>query len=118
VTPILYQGAIISIGETRSSAYVIGLPSGARAGGPWRVAEGVRVPGAGEAVIDRGVAEKAGIGLGDTVRIIGRDFKIAGLSEGTAGLGLFRCLHLYGRFRTAPGKHADGKLRAGDGQPG
>ncbi len=89
VTPILYQGAIVSLRQARTSAYVIGLPPGAGAGGPWNVTAGVRIPGDGETVIDRGVAEKEGMGLGDTVKILGRDFKIVGLSEGTAGLGFF-----------------------------
>jgi putative ABC transport system permease protein len=89
VTPILYQGAVITLGEARSSAYVIGLPPDAMAGGPWKVTAGVRIPEAGQAIIDRGIAEKAGMGLESTVKILGRNFKIAGLSEETAGLGFF-----------------------------
>ncbi|MBI5349023.1 MAG: ABC transporter permease, partial [Chloroflexi bacterium] len=38
------------------------------------------------AIIDRGVAEKSGVGLGDEVEIFGEDFKVVGLSEGTASL--------------------------------
>ncbi len=43
-------------------------------------------PGPGEAVIDRSVAEKSGVGLGDNVEILGTKFKLVGLSEGSASL--------------------------------
>jgi putative ABC transport system permease protein len=55
-------------------------------GGPWDVVEGAGQPGPGEAVIDRRFARRAGVGLGDQVTMLGRDFRIAGLTEGTASL--------------------------------
>ncbi len=86
VTPILYLTNMIVIGEERSLAYVIGLPPRAAAGGPWRVVAGQALPAVGEAIIDQGVALKSGVGLGDEVEILGEDFKVAGLSDGTATL--------------------------------
>lgn len=84
VTPIHYLTNLVEIGETSNLAYVIGLPRDVFAGGPWRVALGKTLPSEGEAIIDRGVAVNSGAGIGDTVKILGEDFKIAGLSEGTS----------------------------------
>jgi hypothetical protein len=39
-----------------------------------------------EAIIDRSVAEKSGIGMGDKVKILGQEFEVAGLSEETSSL--------------------------------
>jgi putative ABC transport system permease protein len=84
--PILYTTDAISAGDERGWAYVIGLTPTASMGGPWDVVEGAGQPGPGEAVIDRRFAQRAGVGLGDQVTMLGRDFLIAGLTEGTASL--------------------------------
>jgi putative ABC transport system permease protein len=84
--PILYTTDSMSARDERSWAYVIGLTSDASMGGPWDVIEGTGRPGAGEAVIDRRFARRAGVGLGDPVTMLGREFRIAGLTEGTASL--------------------------------
>lgn len=84
--PILYTTDSMSARDERSWAYVIGLTPDATMGGPWDVVEGTGRPGPGEAVIDRRFAQRAGIGLGDSVTMLGREFRIAGLTEGTASL--------------------------------
>jgi len=84
--PILYTTDAISAGDERGWAYVIGLTPTASMGGPWDFVEGAGQPGPGEAVIDRRFAQRAGVGLGDQVTMLGRDFRIAGLTEGTASL--------------------------------
>ncbi|MBI2939230.1 MAG: ABC transporter permease [Chloroflexi bacterium] len=86
VTPIVYMSNVVVIGPERHLAYVIGLSPNATIGGPWRVVEGVKIPSPGEAVIDRGIAAKSGVGVGDLVKILGQEFRIAGLSAGTASL--------------------------------
>ncbi len=88
VTPIMYLTDTMDVGpnEDRYSVYVIGLPQGATMGGPWRVARGVSIPAEGQAVIDRGVAEKYSLGIGDKVNILGQELTIAGLSDGTGNL--------------------------------
>jgi putative ABC transport system permease protein len=85
-TPILYLTNMVVIGQERNLAYIIGLPPDAAAGAPWQVIAGKALPGPGEAVVDRNVARKSGVGIGDTVRILGSDLRISGLSEGTASL--------------------------------
>jgi len=86
VSPILYLTNNIVAGDERNLAYIIGLPEQAEFGGPWDLAAGVSLPGEGEAVIDRGVAEKSGVRLGDRVEILGEEFEVTGLSEGTSSL--------------------------------
>lgn len=88
VTSIMYLTDTMDVGpnQDRYTVYVIGLPSGAAMGGPWRIARGVTIPSGGQTVIDRGVAEKYGLGIGDKVKILGQEFTIAGLSDGTANM--------------------------------
>ncbi|MBI3979531.1 MAG: ABC transporter permease [Chloroflexi bacterium] len=86
VTPILYLSNVVAVGADRHVAYVIGLPRDAQAGGPWRIAEGVPSPASGEAIVDRQVARKSDVGIGDRVKILGQEFAVAGLAEGTANL--------------------------------
>src|SRR5438876_1403359 len=84
VTPIMYLTDTMDVGfkEDRYSIYVIGLPQGATMGGPWSIARGVSIPADGQTVIDRGVAEQYGLGIGDKVKILGQELTIAGLSDG------------------------------------
>jgi putative ABC transport system permease protein len=86
VSPILYVANNVIVGEERNLAYIIGLPEGAQLGGPWNVSIGRSMPGEGEAIMDRNVAEKSGVSLGDQVEILGEDLEVVGLSEGTASL--------------------------------
>ncbi len=86
VTPVLYLTNVVVANETRHLAYVIGVPPKPAAGGPWSIAQGRAIPRPGEAIIDRGIAEQSGVRIGDTVEILGGDFTVAGLSEGTANL--------------------------------
>jgi putative ABC transport system permease protein len=83
VTPVMYVTSTLTAGEDRSLAYIIGVPDDARSGGPWRITEGSALPGPGQAVIDRVIAERAGIGLSDQVRTLGGDFTVVGLADGT-----------------------------------
>ena len=86
VTPILYLLSTFDTGRDTHVAYVIGLPPEPAAGGPWRVVAGNGVPGPGETVIDRTVAESSGIGLGGQVDILNSHFRVVGLTEGTLSI--------------------------------
>lgn len=85
-TPILYSTDTVVTGGERSIAYVIGLPYAASMGRPWRVAEGSDRVGRGEVILDRGLARRTGLALGDRVGLLGGEATIVGLSEGTASL--------------------------------
>jgi putative ABC transport system permease protein len=86
VTPILYVTDMITAGDDQYIAYVIGLPPDAVTGGPPRIVEGATRPRPGEAIIDRSIARRAGIGVGDRVTILAQELTVAGLTEGTTSL--------------------------------
>ena len=83
-TPILYLTGFIEMGKDRNVAYIIGLPNELDAGGPWRIVEGKAIPARKEIIVDRGLALRAGVGIGDIVKVLGEEFTLAGLSDGTA----------------------------------
>jgi putative ABC transport system permease protein len=85
-SPILYVTNVVDAQQEQGLVYVIGLPPGALVGGPWKVQEGKALPSAGEVIIDQGVAERLGVELGSEVKVLGRRFKVAGLSGDTASL--------------------------------
>ena len=86
VTPILYLTGYFEVGNERDAAYIIGLPKDVEAGGPWRIVEGKETPGWKEIIIDRGIAKRAGVGIGDKAKVLGEEFTIVGLSDGTAAI--------------------------------
>ena len=86
VSPILYVANNVIVGEERNLAYIIGLPERAEFGGPWNVFRGLNTPAEGQAILDRSVAEKSGVELGDLVEILGEELEVVGLTEGTSSL--------------------------------
>ena len=86
VSPIMYITNNVIVGEERNLAYIIGLSERAEFGGPWDVSRGLNVPGKGQAIIDRSVAEKSGVRLGELVKILGEELEVVGLTEGTSSL--------------------------------
>jgi len=86
VTPILYVTHNVVYQGERNVAYIIGILENAEMGVPWNISSGLTLPGDEQAIIDRRIAEKSGLGLGDEVEIFGEEFELAGLSDGTATL--------------------------------
>jgi putative ABC transport system permease protein len=82
--PILYATEMIAANGKEHIAYVFGLPDDATLGRPWGIVEGRSSLAPGEIIIDRSVARASGIGPGDRVAVLGRDFEVAGLTSGTA----------------------------------
>ncbi|VBA45668.1 ABC transporter permease [Mycobacterium attenuatum] len=74
---------------THTAYYVLGYDTRTGVGGPWSLAQGRNVARSGEVVLDRVLARKNGIGLGDKVQIVDEDFTVVGLSNQTAALGNF-----------------------------
>ncbi len=85
-TPILYLTGYFEVGKERDAAYIIGLPKEVEAGGPWRILEGKEIPDSKEIIIDRSIAKRAGVGIGDPAKVLGEEFAIVGLSDGTAAI--------------------------------
>lgn len=115
VTPIMYTTGMIETGKERNLAYIIGLPRDPVMGKAWRVVEGAAVPAPGEIVLDLGVAAQSGLRLGDTVKVLGRQLKIAGLSEGTVSITnsvVFISMEDFERMRGASGESGASAARA------
>ncbi|MCL4368287.1 MAG: ABC transporter permease, partial [Actinobacteria bacterium] len=55
-----------------------------RGGGPWKLSRGRDVEAADEVVVDRVLAQRYGLQMGGPLDILGRRFRIVGLSDGTA----------------------------------
>lgn len=69
---------------THTAFFVVGYDTATGVGGPWALAEGRSVDRPGEVVLDRILAGKNGIRIGDTVAVIDEDFTVVGLSDQTA----------------------------------
>jgi putative ABC transport system permease protein len=69
---------------THTAFFVVGYDTSTGVGGPWALAEGRNVDASGEIVLDRALARINPVHLGDTVRIVDRDFTVVGLSRQTA----------------------------------
>src|SRR6266536_3493179 len=115
--PILYLPDALATPTGRQIAYAVGYVPGGR-GGPASLVQG-RPPGAGQVVIDQRAAGNLGLKLGDPVRLLGRDWRISGLTTG-ADYGAHQPRQRRGIrsvLRPGGGAGSDGyrELRAGRG---
>jgi putative ABC transport system permease protein len=85
-TPIAFVSDLLRADGEQFPTYVIGLPQDAALGTPWRITDGAAMPAAGQVIIDRAVAGRAGISIGDRVTVLGQQLAIGGLTEGTMSL--------------------------------
>lgn len=83
---VLYANAAIEIEGDMIFSYVFGVAPDAPFGGPWSLVEGSPNPAPNEIVIDRIIAERYGLGIGDSVQVMGYNLRIVGLTEGTFGM--------------------------------
>lgn len=128
--PILGLPSDFVHNDAHTAFFVVGYDTGTGVGGPWSLAEGRNIAGSGETVLDRVLARKNGIHVGDTVRLVDGDFTVVGLSNQTAAVGNFyafislpdaaRLLRAGNRVsyflvRPAPGFTADEVARSIDG---
>ena len=82
--PIVLRTAVLELHDRRVFSYLVGYDA-AVGGGPWRIPQGREPARDDEAVIDRVLAQRHGLGLGDSLAALGGRFSIVGLSDGTAG---------------------------------
>lgn len=83
---LLYASGGVDLGETVVYSYIFAVDNGVPFGGPWKLAAGTADLARDEVIIDRDLAARYGLGLGDTVNILGFDLTIGGLSEETFGI--------------------------------
>ncbi|MDP2210722.1 MAG: ABC transporter permease [Candidatus Aquicultor sp.] len=80
---ITYSNTTAEIGGNRIFSYVIGFDPQETIGGPWKKVKGTQDISPDEVVLDKIIAAQNGVGLGDEIKVMGRSFKIAGLSQDT-----------------------------------
>lgn len=78
---IRYTSGTIHSRTGTQLAYVIGYDTTRGRGGPWDMAAG-GAPRKGQVVLDRVGADNLGVGIGDRVELLGRQFTVSGLSNG------------------------------------
>lgn len=82
VIPILSQFIILDLHGKKQPAYLIGYyPE--RGGGPWHIQTGREPQTDNEVVFDRILAKRHDLTLGDNIELMGQNFTIVGLSDGT-----------------------------------
>lgn len=86
INPVLYLTDYFKIGQNRNLAYVIGYDPERKVGGPWKMVESSTRIKRGEIIIDKQIADKDQVEIGDTVSVLGADFKIGGLTTDTMSI--------------------------------
>ncbi len=105
VVPILSQVAILDLHGVKESAYVIGYAPES-GGGPWQLSAGREPRAAAEVVVDRVLAQQHDLPVGARPTLMGRTFRVVGLSDGTrlwAGSYLFVRQSALATLLRAPG---------------
>lgn len=85
VSPIGFASGSVSGPQGRQLSYLIGYDTSTGRGGPADLVTG-RAPGAGEAIVDERAAHSLGVGLGDTVTVLGARLRVVGLSSGGSSI--------------------------------
>ena len=80
--PILSRFIVVDIHAKKQPVYLIGydLQLG---GGPWAIVAGQAPQADSDVVLDAVLAKRHSLGVGDTLEMLGREFTISGLSDGT-----------------------------------
>lgn len=74
---------ILDLGERKTPAVIYGFQKVSGMGGPWKLAAGYMIAEDDEIILDQVLAKQNGLKLGDNVKVLGKDFKIVGLSAET-----------------------------------
>lgn len=85
VSPIGFASGSVSGPQGRQLSYLIGYDTGTGRGGPTELVSG-RPPRVGEAIVDEQAAAGLGVGLGDTVNVLGVRLQVVGLSSGGSSI--------------------------------
>lgn len=80
--PILSRFVILDLHGKKQPMYMVGY-NPEEGGGPWELFAGRQPRAKLEMVFDRVLAERHGLEIGDEVEVLGKDFAIVGLSNGT-----------------------------------
>lgn len=82
VDPLVGRLVAFEHRDEKVNLFILGYDTRSRIGGPSKVIRGNPIPAAGEVIIDRIFAKKQDVTIGDKLTILGRDFRVGGISEG------------------------------------
>ena len=85
VVPLLARWTVLRLHDRREASFVVGYDPDL-GGGPRRLAQGRAPSTDGEVVLDRHLADRHGVGVGDTIEILGQPFTVSGLADETSPL--------------------------------
>ena len=80
---IVVADIIFTEGETKTPVLLVGYEPGTPFGAPWDVGAGRSVAGDDEILLDTWLAQRAGVAIGDQVDVLGRPFRVVGLTRET-----------------------------------
>ncbi len=83
VSPLIRMPFSTEINGKKLLLYINGFDTSSGMGGPWKIVDGASTPKNGEVIIDRVLAAKNDIKIGDTMTIINKEFKVVGISDET-----------------------------------
>lgn len=81
---IVVADIIFTAGETKTPVLLVGYEPDTPFGAPWEIGAGRAVAGDDEILLDTWLAQRAGIGVGDEIDVLGRPFHVVGLTRETA----------------------------------
>jgi len=76
--------SILDLHDRKVAASVVASMPGLR-GGPWALEQGAPLWSDGDIVVDGVLARQHGLRVGDTLEVMGRPFRVVGLSRGSSG---------------------------------
>ena len=80
---IVVADIIFTAGETKTPVLLVGYEPGTPFGAPWEIGAGRAVADDDEILLDTWLAQRAGIGVGDEINVLGRTFHVVGLTRET-----------------------------------
>ncbi|MBI4186361.1 MAG: ABC transporter permease [Chloroflexi bacterium] len=83
VAPLIRRPVATELNGEKLLVSVNGYDTESGLGGPWKVVRGAARPGAGEIIVDRVLAKKNGLDMGEYIELESRRFKIVGISDET-----------------------------------
>lgn len=83
VAPLIRMPVATDIDGNKELIYVNGYDTESGLGGPWKIIEGASKPESGQVIVDRVLAKKNKLSIGEVLNIEGREFAIAGISDET-----------------------------------
>lgn len=89
VDPILGVPMSFDHEGTQTASYLLGYDTDTGVGGPWSLSEGRLNEEPGEVVLDRVMAAKNDVHVGDEIELLDTELTVVGLSEETAAVGNF-----------------------------